>query len=80
MERKDEYTYRVSAYEICNENEVVEKRRVGTGKKWSGWINNCVSSAYFSISINGSAKGYFKSSRGLRQGDPLSPMLSVLVA
>lgn len=40
----------------------------------------CVSSAHFSVFVNGSPKGYFKSSRGLWQGDPLSPILFVIVA
>lgn len=38
----------------------------------------CVSSASFCIKINGSHIYYFKSTRGIRQGDPISPYLSLL--
>ena len=38
-----------------------------------------ISTVKFSILINGSPKDFFGSSRGLLQGDPLSPLLFVIV-
>ncbi|KAK1293300.1 hypothetical protein QJS10_CPB17g00786 [Acorus calamus] len=52
----------------------------GFSANWTRMIKMCVGSAMALVSINGSICGFFHINRGLRQGDPLSPMLFSLVA
>ena len=51
----------------------------GILEKWRKWIRYCISTVKFSILINGSPSNFFGSSRGLWQGDPLSPLLFDIV-
>ena len=53
--------------------------RGGFSTKWRQWIFFFISTVRFSILINGSPCEFFESSRGLRQRDPLSPLLFFLV-
>ena len=54
-------------------------KRMGFGMRWCRWIRTCISTVQFSVLFNGSPTDFFGSLRGLRQGDPLSPMLFLVM-
>ena len=53
--------------------------KMGFPNRWRNWISFCIFTVRFSILINSEASRFFSSSRGLRQGDPLSPLWFILV-
>ncbi|KAL6551245.1 hypothetical protein OROMI_021733 [Orobanche minor] len=69
------------AYDRINWNFIFQvMTRFGFSVAWVNFIKSCISNCWFSILVNGQSAGFFKSDRGIRQGDPLSPLIFAIAA
>jgi len=69
------------AFDTIEHNTIIQMMsHLGFGDKWLDWIQIILASGTSSILLNGVPGNHFHCRRGVRQGDPLSPLLFVLVA
>jgi hypothetical protein len=69
------------AYDKVNWDFLVEVlKQKNFPEIWIRWIKQCVEGSKVGIKINGNHGNFFNTHKGLRQGDPLSPLLFNLVS
>jgi hypothetical protein len=69
------------AFDLIEHDIVLEMLKVkGFPTRWISWVEDLLSSATSAVLLNGTAGKDFKCKRGVRQGDPLSPLLFAIAA
>jgi retron-type reverse transcriptase len=69
------------AFDLIEHDLVLEMLRAKEfPRQWITWIEHLLSSATTSVLLNGTAGKDFRCKRGVRQGDPLSPLLFAIAA
>lgn len=68
------------AYEMANYDfHMVVLKSIGFHSILISWIKECITTLSYLVYISGDLEGFFRSSRGLRQGDPISSYLFVII-
>lgn len=68
------------AYDMVSWKFIEEAMRgFGFPETFTKLVMSCVTTTKFSVKVNGEGHGYFEGQRGLMQGDPISPLLFVIV-
>jgi hypothetical protein len=68
------------AFDLVEHKVILEMfKQKGFSSTWVTWINDIPSSGTSQVLLNGVPRKPFKCKRGVRHGDPLSPLLFVMV-
>jgi hypothetical protein len=69
------------AFDTIQHNSIIAiMKQLGFSNQWLKWISNILPSASISVLLNGAHGKSLQCKRGVRQGDPHSPLLFVLAA
>jgi hypothetical protein len=81
--KKDGVIFKIDfekAYDKVNWNFLLQTSRMkGFSQKWCEWIQHFTQGRNVNIKVNDQLGPYFQTKKGLRQGDPMSPILFNIV-